>query len=1143
DYLQKFTSKFIVATGIGVGGAFEKDADGSSMISHIEFPVDHMNAVASGKLEGINSSANFFAGLFHGELVRKKDTMGCYLIPVVWAGRLLIFFPQVKKTTNAANTAQQGSFSKPSDHFEVKMSWSEYRNGKWTQKQTSTDILRTNNRGGLTQVEYFKFVPVIQPNLVSILFDERLDRDGGYTGEFVFDGNSIFIGPGRTTEAMTMNLFNKIETTAGAVNKSQTLSWQVVGANRNAKSLWFEDVAKRETIHGLAPASNFFHPYTHDMLSAINSRGLPDLFAYNLAIADKAEAFGGAGAGMYNELNRPFSIYNWELFFHVPMMIAGALKDAGQHKEAMDWHNYVLDPGAKGTDAKRAWRFQPFKEISTDNVLDKFFLSLQPNTADEGISQWRNNPFQPHQLSRQRPSAYMKWVVMEYLDNLIAWGDKLFRQDTIETVNLATQFYIMASHMVSKAETIPKQGRIKAETYNSLLKRWDAFGNAMVELELIAPFSQQTTETLNAIGNTGNLATANIFGFASSLYFCIPNNPKITEYRNTINDRLYKIRHCENIEGVFRMMPLWDPPIDPALLVAAAAQGLSLDTVLNDLNSTLPNYRFPYLLQKAIDVAGEVKAMGNMLTSVIEKKEMEKLSAMRAVHETRMQTLVMEVKKLQVDEAASALEGLQQNRITASYRLRHYLELLGEDLSKIPADGEGYSEIANPQGMMFVESGLRLIADEKQEMDKASDAQIWQLASSGVEALSGVLSALPDQLAFDLVGFIKEGGTHIGPAASAAAKVLQIVSSIYSFESAQAQRKAGFRRQLQDRILQANLAGYECMQIDKQILTQKIRINLANQEITNQQQQIDNSLEVEDYLKSKYTNEELYKWMEGQVKTIHRQLYNLAYDWANKAQKVFAFDRGLSNFKILQNGYFDAAHDGLLAGEKLFLGLKQLEAAYNETRGHDFEVVKHISMQQLDPIALLNVRETGKCSFAIPETLFDLDFPGQYMRRIKSVAVSIPCIAGPYSSVNATLRLQEHSYRVSYIATGAIDYPRKKDEEDDRFMTARIPISAIATSSAQRDSGVFELNFKDERYMPFEGAGVISKWTLELPEIAQFNYETISDIVVHISYTSKDGGDKLKKPAHDSLLSFLKDSEDKSQREGLFALFDIKNDF
>src|SRR5205823_3872880 len=161
------------------------------------------------------------------------------------------------------------------------------------------------------------------------------------------------------------------------------------------------------------------------------------------------------------------------------------------------------------------------------------------------------------------------------------------------------------------------------------------------------------------------------------------------------------------------------------------------------------------------------------------------------------------------------------------------------------------------------------------------------------------------------------------------------------------------------------------------------RINISNQEITNQQKMIDHSAEVEAFIKDKYTNEELYKWMKGQLKTVYRQVYDLASDWAKKAEQVFCFERGLTNTHFLQAGYWDSSHDGLMSGEKLFLGLKQLEAAYHENRGHDFEVTKHISLQQLDPLALIELRETGKCEFSIPEMVFDMDFPGHYMRRIK----------------------------------------------------------------------------------------------------------------------------------------------------------------
>ena len=48
---------------------------------------------------------------------------------------------------------------------------------------------------------------------------------------------------------------------------------------------------------------------------------------------------------------------------------------------------------------------------------------------------------------------------------------------------------------------------------------------------------------------------------------------------------------------------------------------------------------------------------------------------------------------------------------------------------------------------------------------------------------------------------------------------------------------------------------------------------------------------------------------------------------------------------------------------------------------------------------------------------------------------------------------------------------------------------------------MFELNFKDERYLPFEGCGATGSWRLELPkDVRQFNYNTISDVILHVIY-------------------------------------------
>ena len=90
--------------------------------------------------------------------------------------------------------------------------------------------------------------------------------------------------------------------------------------------------------------------------------------------------------------------------------------------------------------------------------------------------------------------------------------------------------------------------------------------------------------------------------------------------------------------------------------------------------------------------------------------------------------------------------------------------------------------------------------------------------------------------------------------------------------------------------------------------------------------------------------------MEGALRTLYYQTYTLAFDMAKKTERALLFERtkpvqpgAQTQPSIIQFGYWDGGHDGLLAGEKLFLALKQLEASYQAERGYDFEIVKQVS--------------------------------------------------------------------------------------------------------------------------------------------------------------------------------------------------------
>jgi len=176
-------------------------------------------------------------------------------------------------------------------------------------------------------------------------------------------------------------------------------------------------------------------------------------------------------------------------------------------------------------------------------------------------------------------------------------------------------------------------------------------------------------------------------------------------------------------------------------------------------------------------------------------------------------------------------------------------------------------------------------------------------------------------------------------------------------------------------------------------------------------------------------------------------------------------------------------------------------------------------------VALLLLRQSGQCFLSLPEHLFDEDHPGHYLRRVKSVSLSIPSVVGPYTSINCRLSLVRSEVRINTNMAADGSYPRQRGNSgpDNRFKDVNVEgidggdfalpeqTAAIVTSHAQGDSGLFETNLRDERYLPFEGAGAISIWRIELPkEVNRFDLASVADVVIHLRYTARDGGPSLR---------------------------------
>jgi len=59
--------------------------------------------------------------------------------------------------------------------------------------------------------------------------------------------------------------------------------------------------------------------------------------------------------------------------------------------------------------------------------------------------------------------------VIKYLDNLIAWGDDLFRQDTSKSLNEAALLYLLAANVLGECRPrIPARSLVKTKTVGQL---------------------------------------------------------------------------------------------------------------------------------------------------------------------------------------------------------------------------------------------------------------------------------------------------------------------------------------------------------------------------------------------------------------------------------------------------------------------------------------------------------------------------------------------------------------------------------------------------------------------------------------------------------------------------------------------------
>ncbi|MEM9760215.1 MAG: neuraminidase-like domain-containing protein, partial [Pseudomonadota bacterium] len=470
--------------------------------------------------------------------------------------------------------------------------------------------------------------------------------------------------------------------------------------------------------------------------------------------------------------------------------------------------------------------------------------------------------------------------------------------------------------------------------------------------------------------------------------FCVPRNKDLLALWDRVEDGLFKIRNCRNIDGDRVDLALFAPEIDPLALVRARAAGLSLSDILGSLAGNLPPYRFSYLISKAREYTGQVQSFGARLLSAMERRDGEELARLRLTQAINMQNLVTKIRENELKIAEENLAEVQKREEELQYR-KEFLE------KSISTD---------------------LLPWERAEQILKHSAVASKILGAGLKGTAGVFYLLP-QIGSPFS--MKYGGEEFGHSAKEWGEVFKDTGTMLDLMAKSAGVEAKYEKRRKEWKHALKLEEHQLKQIEKRITAAEIRVSIARRALANHEQSIKDQEELLDFYESKFAGVEFYTWTASTLQSLYRQAFNAAFSMAQLTERAYRFERPSDSAQLLELSYWEPGQAGLLSGEKLAIDLQAMEKRYIETNYRTLEVTQPFSLRELDPAALLALRSTGECSYTIPEFAFDLLYPGHYRRRIRSVHLTLVRESEPFVNVPVTLRLTGSKIRVEPTQDGA----------------------------------------------------------------------------------------------------------------------------
>jgi peptidoglycan hydrolase-like protein with peptidoglycan-binding domain len=785
-----------------------------------------------------------------------------------------------------------------------------------------------------------------------------------------------------------------------------------------------------------------------------------------------------------NQSGDAMRVYLDEWYFYVPLAVADFLSRMRQFERAAAWFHVVFYPFT--AQYPPDFPFPPIRLIwwGFSEVRDQSYVYR--NTVE-----WLTDPFAPFAVAQTRQGAFVRHVIIRYVDNLLDWADAEFSCDTSESVSRARELYELAEDILHSEEISQEEACSVA---------WQEF-----LAFILATYSTEEVRLLRFIieptQNVGNrLTLADIAAMQGIVEGDDPIADRTTKLNQLVDQILGRQTPAKTISEIAQERAECQAPalVEDAFIQPIGSPGFP-SPIWKELHLSPELSIVEFTLNK---IGCGFCVPPNPLLGTLRSRiqiNLEKIRTCRNATGMRrtMRASIMVAPLNAVQQSASSdnLDELIPSEPPPVFRFsylieraRYYVQVAQQLESQLlnafeKEDAENYSLMKAQQDMQIAGATLNL---QDLRVTEASDQ--FKMAIFQVNRAQFQETHYRDLIS---MGFSdQENKTIIAYGFAIAASELVPIQEPGAIATLSAYG-ASLERRKEEWNFQLGLAKQ-----DMQIADSGVRIANDSRQVAEKERAIANlhnqfANEVVNFLTTKFTNKDLWKWMGLNLRRYLREHLNMATVIARMAQTSLAFERQ-APITIVSPYYADREHRDLLIADQLLTDINRLDQHRLTTQKRLKELTKTISLDSISPIEFEQLRRDGWMEFATLINWFDRDFPGHYMRLIKYVSLSIVAIVPPGEAIHATLS----NNGISRVMVGA-PYTEYKQIQ-------RQPES-IAITKVSDGTGLFEVHLDDPILLPFEGSGVEATWRLEMPKGAnRFDFDTLVDVLFTIRYTSQE---------------------------------------